>query len=797
MNPHRINKQAALALVLPFLCSAMAGANTLLYKDNFDTADTTNFDGAPLTGRLSGTLAATVFPKSAKAQQTIAGNQLSMVRTATGSGRIRFQTTGGWHNWAAGTAGTTTLTDGGMRVEFDWTPPDLTSQDWIALDIGHSAVEPTFRVLDPATDYGILFRNNGQGVRFDNGGSLGNAVGYTPTAGVRHVVIDFGFLSFADGTSVATKATVNGVQVASDTFDWNGDGGVIYMELEGLQTGEKIDNFTVSTLPPEFSVSLAPSSFVSGAAQGDQVGTLTGSTLNGGVEPTVFTLVAGTGATHNSRFQISGDTLEVGAYNFTQDPAGSQYSIRVRGVGSTSGGVLEKVLTLSLIKDDDNDGLLDAWELQYAPNLTALTGLQSGPGPGAGTGDFDGDGFADLDEFNYSNGLYPGISPILADSDGDGLSDSAEVTGTAGLRPATNPVRADTDLDGLSDSAESNTGTLVNASDTGSNPILPDTDGDGSRDGFEIAKGSNPVSFDSRPTLPTGFTLVPLTDDASSGISTTKTYTHTISGAQALSVNGVAFQELNTLVSPPNFTWAEVGAGNKAIFANAYNNWVPATGGVTGPGLLDLFDSFTYTSGGSPGQYQTYTLGGLTPGTVYQVRIYIRPWNVTGGSGRPLDLVFTNGATVTQPFGGLMEDRPGLVLNNDNNHSAYFLSYTYQAETTELVIKAEVHASSVDTPQSASGHFHLYGLSNEVVPPAGTALVITSFAWNNSGEFVIQFKGAPNTTYQVMKSSNLVTPFGPLTIPLTATTDASGVGQATIPSSEASEPSEFYRIQTQ
>lgn len=260
---------------------------------------------------------------------------------------------------------------------------------------------------------------------------------------------------------------------------------------------------------------------------------------------------------------------------------------------------------------------------------------------------------------------------------------------------------------------------------------------------------------------------------------------------------GWRFRNSTPLVSPPNFTWAEVGAGNKAIFANAYNNWVPATGGVTGAGLLDLFDSFTYTSGGSPGQYQTYTLGGLTPGTVYQVRIYIRPWNVTGGSGRPLDLVFTNGATVTQPFGGLMEDRPGLVLNNDNNHSAYFLSYTYQAETTELVIKAEVHASSVDTPQSASGHFHLYGLSNEVVPPAGTALVITSFAWNNSGEFVIQFKGAPNTTYQVMKSSNLVTPFGPLTIPLTATTDASGVGQATIPSSEASEPSEFYRIQTQ
>lgn len=800
MNPHRISKTASLALVLPLLLLAPAGANTLLFKDNFDTADTNNFDGAPLTGRLTGTLATTVFPRSAKAQQTIAGNQLSMVRTANGSGRIRFQTTGGWQNWAAGTAGTTILADGGFRVEFDWTPPDLTAQDWVALNIGHSGqsvTEPAVRVNDGATDYGILFRNNGQGVRFDNGSSPGNTVAYPSVAGVRHIVIDVGFLSFADGTTVSTKSTLNGLQVATDSFTWDGNAGVINIELEGLQNGQKIDNFSISTLPPEFLVNLAPNSFVSGADQGHQIGVLTGSTLAGGIEPTTFTLVTGTGDTHNSRFQIVGDSLEVGSYDFTQDPAGSTYSVRVRGVGSTSGGVLEKVVTLSLIKDDDDDGLLDAWELQFAPNLAALTGLVSGPGPGAGTGDFDNDGIPDLQEFIYSNGLYPGMNPVLADSDADGLNDSDEISGTAGLRPATNPVRADTDLDGLSDLVESNSGTFLNASDSGSNPTRPDTDGDGARDGFEVSRGSIPVSFDSRPTLPTGFALVPLTDDASSGISTTKTYTHTVSGAQALSINGVAFQELNTLLTPPNFSWQKVAPGNKNFVANNNNNWNPATGGLTGSGLLNLFDSFVYTDGGSPGQYQTYTLGGLTPGALYQVRLYIRPWNVTGGSGRPIDMSFTNGASVAQPFGGLMEDRPGLVLNNDNNHSAYYLSYTYVAQTTELVIKAEVHASSLDTPQGASGNFHLYGLSNEVVPPAGDVLAITSFAWNNSGEFVINFKGASSTTYQVMKSSNLVTPFGPLTIPLTATTDAGGVGQAIIPSSEASEPSEFYRIQTQ
>lgn len=786
-----------MALLLPLLLLAPARAGTLLFKDNFDTADTSNFDGAPLTGRLTGTLAATVFARSAKAQQTIAGNQLSMIRTANGSGRIRFQESAGWHDWASGAAGSATLADKGMRVEFDWTPPDLTAPDWVALDIGHSnqtVTEPTVRVNDSATDYGILLRNNGQGSRFDNGAGLGNTVAYSPVAGVRHVVIDFGFLSFADGSTVSTQTSVNGVQVASDSFFWDGNAGAIYMELESFQNGEKIDNFSVTTLPPEFLVNLAPNSFVSGAVQGRQVGTLAGSTLANGYETTTFTLVSGSGATDNSRFQINGDSLEVGTYHFTQDPAGSQYSIRVKGVGSVSGGTVEKVLTLNLIKDDDDDGLLDSFELQYAHNLTSLTGLEFGPGPGAGSGDFDGDGISDLDEFNYANGNYPGMNPVLADSDGDGLNDLDEISGQAGVRPPTSPVRADTDFDGLSDFAESNTGTYVSPTNTGSDPTIPDTDGDGLRDGFEVSRGSIPVDANSRPPLPAGFELVPLTDDESSGISTSKTYTHAVAGGQALSINGVTFQELNTLLSPANFNWQKVAPGNKNFVANNNNNWVPADGGLTGAGLLNLFDSFVYTDGGSPGQYQTYTLSGLTPGTRYQVRLYIRPWNVTGGSGRPIDLSFTNGSTVQLPLGGLLEDRPGVVLNNGNNNSAYYLSYTYVAATTELVIKAEVHASSVDTAQSASGNFHLYGLSNEVAP-AGPKLAIIGVVRNSSG-FVIDFIGAASTTYKVTKSPNLITPFGPLTIPLTATTNSVGVGQAIVPPSEASEPSEFYRMET-
>ena len=51
----------------------------------------------------------------------------------------------------------------------------------------------------------------------------------------------------------------------------------------------------------------------------------------------------------------------------------------------------------------------------------------------------------------------------------------------------------DTDGDGLYDSVETNTGTFVNANNTGTNPNDPDTDDDGLNDGAEVAMGSNPL----------------------------------------------------------------------------------------------------------------------------------------------------------------------------------------------------------------------------------------------------------------------------------------------------------------
>jgi hypothetical protein len=207
----------------------------------------------------------------------------------------------------------------------------------------------------------------------------------------------------------------------------------------------------------------------------------------------------------------------------------------------------------------------------------------------------------------------------------------------------------------------------------------------------------------------------PLTDDASSLISTSNIYTHAISGGQAATVNGVDFADFSPGVTPANFSWVTSTGGQNEVLNNN-GDWVPADGGVTGPGLQSLLGSFTYHGdGANPGSNQTFTLSGLTAGVIYDTRLYIRVWD-TEASGRPIDFTLTNGAEI-DTFGGL-EDRPGTVLGAGNDHQAYFVNYRYTAQGTDLVINAAVPG----TAPANSGSYHLYALSNQVVPEPGTAV---------------------------------------------------------------------------
>ncbi len=767
---------------------SLALPGTVIWSDNFNTANTADFDAAPLAGRLGGTLAADARLYSVRAAQGIQSNQLSMVYANTGRVQFKNPTTGVIYNWATGAEAANILADGGMRVEFDFTPVNSTSDLWVAFSIGITnqagpLENAELQVNHSGADYGILFRNNGGSYRFDNGIGIADGVTVEPIE-PRHVVINYTFTSFADGASVQARSFVDGFEVANDSFTWDGNGGNIFMELETYESGARIDNLTVST-NSAYSFSAEGSVFSSGVAAGSQVALL--SAIGG--EPSAFELVAGAGGADNGKFVIDGNQIQTGSYNFKLDPNGTVYSVRVQGTGNNTAGTQTKVLTFTLFKDDDADGLHDVWELGFAGNLTDLNDLESGSGSGAGSGDYDGDGISDLAEYNYSLGLYPTINPFLADTDGDDLDDNDEIN-PAAPRTATDPTVADSDKDGLNDFVETNDGTYNNnLSDTGTSGTIPDSDADGSRDGFEVQKGSNPTSGSSRPVLPPALALVRVTDDASTGISTAKTYTHKMSGGDSATINGVTLEKLGANVTPANFVWS--ASNGKSEISNTVGTWVPASGGVTGPGALSMFGGFVYDTNVNPSGFQTYTLSGLTVGQTYTLNLFIRPWANTISSFRPIDLEFTNGSTNEVPFGALVEDRPGIVLNNGNNNSAYYVSYTYVAETTNLVVKAGVHPSA----PAGSGSFHLYGLTNEVLGVSSGALAITGVSRDAFGKFIIDFVGAPNTTYNVTKSSDLSGEFGALTSPLTATTNPGGVGKAIVPASEASEAKEFYRIE--
>src|SRR5687768_9676373 len=181
--------------------AATAGAQELLFLDNFNTTDSASFDAAPLTGRLSGSVAGTeTVLRSWGAQEQINNNQL-LLPVSADSG-VRWENAAGpfgaanRYSWAAGTTGASILAAGGFSVSFDYAPVDNTSTNWISFQVGTVNADSGNLTND---DYGILFRQNGNTERFDNGVNLGAGGAFTATPGgvLRSVRIDYFFNSFA------------------------------------------------------------------------------------------------------------------------------------------------------------------------------------------------------------------------------------------------------------------------------------------------------------------------------------------------------------------------------------------------------------------------------------------------------------------------------------------------------------------------------------------------------------------------------------------------------------------------
>lgn len=219
--------------------------------------------------------------------------------------------------------------------------------------------------------------------------------------------------------------------------------------------------------------------------------------------------------------------------------------------------------------------------------------------------------------------------------------------------------------------------------------------------------------------------IVDFTNDATSGISNAKSYTHTIDpGNQtAATVNGVVFDQVpatgSSVIDVPALNYKHETAGG------VLHNLSGGTTGVTG-GVSDLMYDHVYNHGSLVGEDQTITLSGLTAGVTYDMRLYYRPW--TAG-----DTLRVNNITCDEDGAGPLGSSQFVGEDDGDGTFASYLSYVYTAGSEgKLVI------SITPNPASGAHSWHTHGLTNEVVavPEPGTlALLATgllgllAYAW--------------------------------------------------------------------
>ncbi|NIQ97841.1 MAG: hypothetical protein GWN87_29525, partial [Desulfuromonadales bacterium] len=167
---------------------------------------------------------------------------------------------------------------------------------------------------------------------------------------------------------------------------WIGDGGgyststIDDLKIFDTVLGEEeVQALNVAPTPIVLSENIIPTS----APQGDAVGTLS---TPGGDENDTFTyaLVAGEGDTDNGKFQIDGDELQAGAFDFSGVADDTEFSVRVEATGSPSGDTFQTSFIIVAEGDSDADGLPDEYELMWADDLDELSGM--------GDADADDDG---------------------------------------------------------------------------------------------------------------------------------------------------------------------------------------------------------------------------------------------------------------------------------------------------------------------------------------------------------------------------------------------------------------------
>lgn len=197
-----------------------------------------------------------------------------------------------------------------------------------------------------------------------------------------------------------------------------------------------------------------------------------------------------------------------------------------------------------------------------------------------------------------------------------------------------------------------------------------------------------PAPGDTAPSTPY---LVFLSTDASTGISTDKTYTHLydLGGANPATINGVAFIKVtgntDTFSASPSL-YSHSGAS----FAGSARGPVPADSA-----LYTLLFDMCYVGGADPApRNTTLTLSGLTPGRPYELRIYNRSWGWNSNRQQFIDFCSTLDGCYRDSF-----------YFNPDALAPNALVYRYVPQGTTLSIR-------VSNTTNNNG-WHLYALTNE------------------------------------------------------------------------------------
>ena len=350
-----------------------------------------------------------------------------------------------------------------------------------------------------------------------------------------------------------------------------------------------------------------------------------------------------------------------------------------------------------------------------ANRILVSNGLTAGPNPipwirlNGGAAQYDStDGLKP-----YTSGMVAGIAArggVIPQAPGQTVP--ITTPGTSGPVTLTDPL---TEVGGLSQQETATAATV----DLG-NGILAADQIDIVSSGAALTLGNGTLTAAGfLPTITgiTGLNTVStafLTDDASTGISSFKTYTHALDfGNQAVAtINGVAFTQVTAAsgtVPGTSFGWSGFPTTLHENLNGDFANVVPESG------LRNLLRDMVHSGN------HTVKLTGLTPGAAYEFRLYTRTWD---------GLANTTERTTLYSFHTDANAAPVARLTFDKNHNPpTAIVFRYIAASTELTV------SSTTTSATGNPYAGFFGLTNEQIaaaPPSVPTGLASLILWNDS-----------------------------------------------------------------